>query len=183
LKGRHNIANTLAACVLAGVGGAPIQVLRQGAITFSGVEHRQRLVLERSGVRWYDDSSATTPERTVVALRAFPNDPIVLLAGGRDKHLPWEDMTALIWTRARHLILFGEAAGLIEDAMYNSQISVSNSCRIHHGGTLEGAVEIAAQVARPGDVVLLSPGGTSFDAYNNFSERGKHFQQLVRALE
>lgn len=183
LKGRHNIANALAACALAGVGGAPVKALRHGAITFSGVEHRQQFVRERDGVRWYDDSSATTPERTVVALEAFPNDPIVLLAGGRDKHLPWEAMTALTWTRARHLILFGEAAGLIEDAMYNSQFSVSNSCHIHRAGTLERAVNIAAQVAQPGDVVLLSPGGTSFDAYDNFPKRGEHFQQLVRALE
>jgi UDP-N-acetylmuramoylalanine--D-glutamate ligase len=183
LLGKHNLANALAACALAGAAGASIEVLRSLATTFRGVEHRLELVRELDGVYWYDDSIATSPERTVAALQAFPDAPIVLLAGGRDKHLPWDEMAALTWQRVRHLILFGEAAGLIEGAMRDSQFSVLDSCRIRHAGTVKRAVELAAQVAQPGDVVLLSPGGTSFDAYPDFVARGEHFKQLVKALE
>ncbi|MBN1135491.1 MAG: UDP-N-acetylmuramoyl-L-alanine--D-glutamate ligase [Anaerolineae bacterium] len=181
LIGRHNLANLLAACALAGAAGAPVKAMRQTATTFAGVEHRLELVRERGGVRWYNDSIATSPERTAAALRAF-EAPMVLLAGGRDKHLPWEEMAALTQRKVRHLILFGEAAGLIEQAMQAAG-RAEGACEIHQAGTLEGAVEIAAHLAQPGDVVLLSPGGTSFDAYRDFVARGEHFRELVEALE
>jgi UDP-N-acetylmuramoylalanine--D-glutamate ligase len=188
LLGEHNVANVLAACALATAAGAPVEALRHTATTFAGVEHRLELVCERNGVRWYNDSIATTPERTVAALGAF-DAPVVLLAGGRDKHLPWDEMAALTWRKVRHLILFGEAAGLIDGAMQAAHSKQKESritgyeTHIHHAGTLERAVELAAQVARPGDVVLLSPGGTSFDAYRDFVARGEHFRQLVDRLE
>ena len=181
LIGRHNLSNLLAACALAGVAGAPVKAMRQVATTFSGVEHRLELVRERNRVRWYNDSIATSPERAAAALRAF-EAPVVLLAGGRDKHLPWEELAALAIRKVRHLILFGEAAGLIERAM-RAAATGEQACEIHQAGTLEGAVELAAQLAQPGDVVLLSPGGTSFDAYRDFVARGEHFRQLVKALE
>jgi UDP-N-acetylmuramoylalanine--D-glutamate ligase len=195
LMGRHNVANTLAACTLAGAAGAPAQALRRTATYFKGVEHRLELVRTWNGVRWYNDSIATTPERTVAALKAI-DAPIVLLAGGRDKHLPWNDMAAVTWAKVHHLILFGEAAQLIEAAMQEARSSkqapgreraatakAQRALEIHHAGTLEEATELAAQVARPGDAVLLSPGGTSYDAYQDFVERGKHFRKLVRGLE
>jgi UDP-N-acetylmuramoylalanine--D-glutamate ligase len=186
LMGRHNVANTLAAIALAGAADAPVEALRRAATTFRGVEHRLELVRDEGGVRWYNDSIATSPERTVAALQAI-NAPIILLAGGRDKHLPWEEMAALTWQRVGHLILFGEAAGLIAGTMDQVRGTLpnaqNNACHIHDAGTLERAVEQAARLARPGDVVLLSPGGTSFDAYRNFEERGRHFRRLVRALE
>jgi UDP-N-acetylmuramoylalanine--D-glutamate ligase len=182
LMGRHNIANVLAACALASAAGAPVEALRQTTTTFSGVEHRLELVRERDRVRWYNDSIATTPERTMAALRSF-DTPIVLLAGGRDKHLPWDEMAALTGQTVRHLILFGEAAGLIEEAMCQVEKGQNRPCQIHHAGTLECAVELAAAVTQPGDVVLFSPGGTSFDAYRDFEERGECFRLLVQALE
>lgn len=184
LRGQHNVANVLAASALAGTAGAPLEALRREAITFAGVEHRLELVRTRAGVGWYNDSIATSPERAVAALRSF-KEPIVLLAGGRDKHLPWEELAALVWRRVRHLVLFGEAAGLIEAAMERARPAGQGVALagVHHGGNLERAVEIAAGLARPGDVVLLSPGGTSFDAYADFLARGEHFRQLVRALE
>ncbi|MGD2205260.1 MAG: UDP-N-acetylmuramoyl-L-alanine--D-glutamate ligase [Anaerolineae bacterium] len=183
LLGEHNVANTLAACAIASAAGAPYEALRQVATRFTGVEHRLELVREREGVRWYNDSIATTPERTVAALRSFEG-PLVLLAGGRDKHLPWGEMAALTWRKVRHLFLFGEAAVLIEREMQQARDSIQDPiCHLHHAGTLERAVALAAQVARPGDVVLLSPGGTSFDVYRDFAERGEHFRQLVTALE
>jgi UDP-N-acetylmuramoylalanine--D-glutamate ligase len=184
LLGRHNVANMLAACAISAAGGATVEVLREVATSFSAVEHRLELVREWRGVRWYNDSIATAPERTVAALNAF-DAPIVLLAGGRDKHLPWDDMAALTWRKARHVILFGEAAGLVEEAMRRTAPSESDGggkATVHHAGSLEQAVDLAAQVAERGDVVLLSPGGTSFDAYQDFEERGEHFRQLVRGL-
>jgi len=182
LLGEHNVANILAACAASAAGGASVEAMRQAAITFSGVEHRLELVHERRGVRWYNDSIATTPERTVAALRAF-EAPVVLLAGGRDKHLPWEEMAALTWKKVRHLILFGEAAELIATAMHDPSLESSGPCHIHQAGSLERAVELASRLAQPGDVVLLSPGGTSFDNYQDFGKRGEHFRQLVRGLE
>jgi len=184
LLGRHNVANVLAACALAAAAGAPPEALRRVATSFSGVEHRLELVRERHGVRWYNDSIATTPERTVAALRAFSGTPILLLAGGRDKHLPWDEMARLTCRQVRHLILFGEAAGLIERAVQEAGGRGQEAIPpIHQAGTLERAVELAACLARPGDVVLLSPGGTSFDAFRDFAERGERFRRLVQALE
>jgi UDP-N-acetylmuramoylalanine--D-glutamate ligase len=180
LMGRHNLANLLAACALAGAAGAPVEAMRRVAVSFPGVEHRLELVRERHEVRWYNDSIATTPERATAALQAF-EAPVVLLAGGRDKHLPWGEMAALTQRKVRHLILFGEAAGLIEQAMQVAE-RTERVCEIHQAGTLEGAVELAAQLAQHGDVVLLSPGGTSFDAYRDFVARGEHFRSLVKAL-
>jgi UDP-N-acetylmuramoylalanine--D-glutamate ligase len=188
LLGRHNVANMLAACALGGARDVPISAIRQTATSFSGVEHRLERVRELRGACWYNDSIATTPERTVAALSAF-REPVVLLAGGRDKHLPWDEMAALTWRKVRHLILFGEAAGLIADTMQATHGAVRGTdntqpaTHIHHAGTLEQAVEVAEQVAQPGDVVLLSPGGTSFDAYPDYVARGEHFRRLVQALE
>jgi UDP-N-acetylmuramoylalanine--D-glutamate ligase len=195
LRGRHNLENALAASALvtatsaafqAGAGPVdlPMEALRRTAISFSGVEHRLELVRERGGIRWYNDSSATTPERTVAALRSF-DAPVVLLAGGRDKHLPWREMAAVTWRKVRHLVLFGEAADLIEGAMREAQPAVRDRQRetgIHQAGSLPQAVELAAGLARPGDIVLLSPGGTSYDAYQDFPARGQHFRQLVQDL-
>lgn len=183
LRGEHNVANLLAAFALASAVGAPIEALRQVATTFAGVEHRLELVRERQGVRWYNDSIATSPKRAMAALRSF-EAPIVLLAGGRDKHLPWDDMAALAWHKVCRLILFGEAADLVEKAMERTRpTDAEERTAIHHAGTLEGAVELAAHLARRGDIVLLSPGGTSFDAYEDFVARGAHFRRLVQALE
>ncbi len=183
LLGRHNVLNVLAACALAGGVGAPVEAVRQVATSFTGVAHRLQLVRSLVGVCYYDDSMATAPERTVAALHAF-DAPVVLLAGGRDKALPWKDMAQVALRRARHVVAFGEAAGLVEREIRNEKLENRNEkleglTRVE---TLEEAVEEAARVARPGDVVLLSPGGTSFDAFKDFAERGERFQALVRAL-
>jgi UDP-N-acetylmuramoylalanine--D-glutamate ligase len=196
LLGRHNLANTLAACALA-VGASialrgdenlarlPLDHWRQVLASFEGVAHRLELIRELDGVLWYNDSIATTPERTVAALRAF-DSPIVLLAGGRDKHLPWGEMATLTLKQVQHLILFGEAASLIERAMRHAQQKLNSGptkTAVHRAGTLENAVDLASRLARPGNVVLLSPGGTSFDAYRDFVARGEHFRELVQSLE
>ena len=181
LIGRHNVENALAAFALSAAAGASADAMRHVANTFAGVEHRLEFLGVRNGVRWYNDSIATTPERTVAALRAF-SDPVVLLAGGRDKHLPWEEMATLTWQRVRRLILFGEAATLIEAEMRRAKPEVDAACEIVQAGSLERAVEIAAASAHSGDTVLLSPGGTSFDAFRDFAERGRRFRELFRSL-
>lgn len=183
LRGRHNLWNVLAAAAVAGSLGADIGAIREAALTFSGVPHRLERVREVRGVRYVNDSIATTPERVRVALEAF-EEPIVLLAGGRDKGLPWEETAEVIARRARVLIAFGELGDRIVEAAYAARARVDGVVLEHleRVATLEEAVARAAGLARPGEVVLLSPGGTSFDAYRDFEERGVHFRQLVEAL-
>jgi len=182
LLGWHNVDNVLAACVAAGVAGASAEAMAHVATTFGGVPHRLEFVRELNGIRYYNDSIATTPERTVAALRSF-DQPIVLLAGGRDKHLPWDEMARLTLEKVKHLVLFGEAAPIIEKALLaTNHESRAPSLVIHCCQTLDEAVEVAARKAEPGDVVLLSPGGTSFDAFRDFAERGERFRELVMAL-
>ncbi len=183
LLGRHNVSNMLAACVLAGMVGVSLTAMREVATSFSGVEHRLQWVRTLDGVRYYDDSIATAPERTVAALYAF-EAPIVLLAGGKDKDLPWEEMAQVTLQRARHVVAFGEAAGLVETVgdTARREAPAARLEGVTRVASLEEAVNVAARVACPGDVVLLAPGGTSFDAFKDFAERGDRFQVLVRAL-
>ena len=191
LLGRHNLLNVLAACALAGLAGVPVEVMRQVATTFTGVEHRLELVHELNDVRWYDDSIATAPERSLAALRSF-DEPIVLLAGGRDKKLPWDEFAAETVRRVRQLVTFGEAgpmiAGVVEETRRQGDKEREREREgerleeVTQVGTLEAAVEAAARLARPGEVVLLSPGGTSFDAFRDFAERGDRFKELVQEL-
>jgi len=177
LRGRHNIANMLAACAISGAAGANAEAMRQVAGTFAGVEHRLELVREVGGVGYYNDSIATSPERAMAAMRAF-SEPLVLLAGGRDKHLPWDAWAEAVRQRVRELVCFGELAPLLEQVLAQT----GGGPPLHVCRDLEEAVSVASKVARPGDVVLLSPGGTSFDAYRDFEARGEAFRALVREL-
>ncbi len=183
LRGRHNLWNVLAASVIAGSLGADVEAIREAAVTFAGVPHRLELVREVHGVRYVNDSIATTPERVRVALEAFA-EPLVLLAGGRDKQLPWDEAARDIARRVRVLICFGEMGDRIarEVRVARSQMGEAALERVERVETLEEAVALAARLARPGEVVLLSPGGTSYDAYRDFEERGAHFRRLVEAL-
>ncbi len=178
LRGMHNVANVLAACATSNVVGVEPHEMAKVATAFAGVEHRLELVRELRGASYYNDSIATSPERAIAALKAF-SQPIVLLAGGRDKHLPWDDWAELVRGKVSHVILFGEAAGQIERAL---QMHGLGRTHLHRAGTLERAVTLAEQVAQPGDVVLFSPGGTSFDAFRDYAERGQIFRQLVQCL-
>jgi UDP-N-acetylmuramoylalanine--D-glutamate ligase len=154
-----------------------------------GGEHRLEIIRQRDGVMWVNDSIATAPERTAAALRSFA-EPIILLAGGRDKKLPWDECAAAIYEagsngfqHVRHVLLFGEAAGLIGKALaHYAQESGLRPVPTTHCADLEEAVAAASKLAAPGDIVLLAPGGTSFDAYQDFTARGQHFRALVEAL-
>ncbi len=185
LRGEHNLENALAASLLARLAGAPMDAIAHVCTTFRGVEHRLEFVATIRGAHFYDDSIATTPERAAAALRSF-TEPIILLAGGRDKHLPWEEMADLTVQRVRHLVLFGEAAGLIENAVSAAMRRAkgpTSLAGVHVVRRLEDAVPLAADLAQPGDVVLLAPGGTSFDAFRDFAERGRRFKELVHSLQ
>ncbi len=184
LRGHHNLLNVLAASALGGLAGVPLDVIREVATSFTGVEHRLELVRELNGARWYDDSIATAPERALAAMRSF-DQPIVLLAGGRDKDLPWGEFAAETVRRVRRLVTFGEAGPMIAKAVAQAVAETGDGAALEEVSrteTLEEAVAEAARAARPGDVVLLSPGGTSFDAFTDFAERGDHFKELVEAL-
>lgn len=180
LRGRHNLLNAGAACAIAGAAGADPLAMAEVARTFAGVPHRLELVRELNGVRWYNDFIATAPERAAAALHSF-DEPIVLLAGGRDKKLPWNEFAQLVHRRVRVLVTFGEAASLIERAVAENA-PIDLKLRTIHCDDLTAAVPAAAMAAQPGDVVLLSPGGTSYDAYRDFEARGEHFRSLVANL-
>jgi UDP-N-acetylmuramoylalanine--D-glutamate ligase len=181
LRGMHNVLNTLAACTIAWAGGVPVEAMREAIARFTGVEHRLEPVATIDGATWVNDSIATAPERVIAALRSF-DEPVVLLAGGRDKKLPWEPLAALAAERCRAVIAFGEFGPQIAALMEQHVGDGARLETVRRADKLDEAVALAREVARPGDVVLLSPGGTSYDAYVDFAARGAHFRALVRAL-
>ena len=132
LRGRHNLLNVLAASALAGVAGVPVEAMRQVATTFTGVEHRLELVREWNGVSWYDDSIATAPERSLAALRSF-EEPIVLLAGGRDKKLPWDEFAGETVRRVRRLVPGGplRAVGAYPLLRRRRRLRIRTQTRVH----------------------------------------------------
>ncbi|MEW6029029.1 MAG: UDP-N-acetylmuramoyl-L-alanine--D-glutamate ligase [Chloroflexota bacterium] len=179
LRGDHNLANVLAACAIAHAAGIPLDSMLAAIEEFRGVPHRLELVRELRGVRWYNDSIATAPERTMADIRSF-DEPIVLLLGGRDKNLPWDSLAELVHRRVKHVVLFGEAAKKIETALKPG--SRKGGAVVVRCGGLKEAVAKAAEAASAGDVVLFSPGGTSFDAFTDFAERGEAFKKWVQEL-
>jgi len=183
LRGDHNLSNVLAGFTIGHAAGFALDAMLQAAEEFQGVPHRLELVRELRGVRWYNDSIATAPERSMAAIHSF-GEPIVLLLGGRDKNLPWDDLAALIHQRVDHVILFGEAADKIEKALTAEHANTADdtSGRLFRTHTLQAAVLRAAEIAQPGDIVLLSPGGTSFDEFKDFEERGEAFRKWVQEL-
>ncbi|MFN2109833.1 MAG: UDP-N-acetylmuramoyl-L-alanine--D-glutamate ligase [Anaerolineae bacterium] len=187
LRGLHNAINALAAIALADAAGADVVAMRRVLTTFTGVEHRLEEIRRVNGVLWVNDSIATAPERVLAALQSF-DEPLILLAGGRDKDLPWEAFARTAIQRVRVLVLFGEATELIRGHV---EAALAEARAKHQAvkletvvaaGTLENAVQVAAHHAQPGDAILLSPGGTSFDAFPDFAARGEHFRELVLAL-
>jgi UDP-N-acetylmuramoylalanine--D-glutamate ligase len=139
------------------------------------------MIREWRGVKWYNDSIATAPERVMAALEAIQS-PVVLLVGGRDKDLPWEGLAAVLHDRKPKVVLFGEAGQLIYEALSKfegNQIPYP----IKQADDLAEAVAIASSLAESGESVLLSPGCTSFDAFKDFEERGEVFKSLVKEMQ
>ena len=190
LRGDHNVLNVLAACAITGGMGLAIDrpgvtpdVMREAIRSFQAVAHRLETVRELQGVTWVNDSIATAPERLLAALASY-DEPLVLLIGGADKDLPWEAALHYALRKARHIIVFGrdggkQVASKVMELMNKMRVRDDQVSRVQ---SLDEAVARAAEVAQAGDIVLLSPGGTSYDAYEDFAARGLHFRQLVSEL-
>jgi UDP-N-acetylmuramoylalanine--D-glutamate ligase len=179
LRGEHNVLNVLAAATVASVCGASVENIRKVATTFAGVEHRIEPVREVDGVTYYNDSIATAPERALAALQTF-SEPVVLIAGGRSKHLSLEALASLAVQKCRGIIVMGEMADELTEAI--KLAAVGNSLVLRQASSMRDAVEAARQIARKGDAVLLSPAGTSFDQFRDFEERGRVFKRAVHEL-
>ncbi|MDH5606854.1 MAG: UDP-N-acetylmuramoyl-L-alanine--D-glutamate ligase [Anaerolineae bacterium] len=176
IPGDHNILNVLAAAAICAAAELPIPAIGQGVAGFTGVPHRLEFVRRWKDTDWYNDSKATGPEMAVRAIQAF-SQPLILLAGGRDKDLPWDKFAQAAARRVDHLVLFGKAAPVIQAALLpDSPFSLDICAGLHE------AVSKAAALAQPGDVVLLAPGGDSFDEFDNFEHRGESFKSWVNQL-
>ena len=175
LAGSHNVENVLAAVVATRLAGAEPAAVAKGVRSFAGVEHRLEFVAEIGGVRFYNDSKATNVDATLKALDAFPGRILIIL-GGKDKGSDYTVLQARLREKAILAVLLGAAAGKIEK-------QIAGSVAIEQAGTIERAVETAANAARPGDVVLLAPACASFDQFQNYEHRGRVFKELVHQLE
>lgn len=180
LPGDHNVENYMAA-IAAVRDLVPDDVIRSFANTFSGVEHRIELVRTLNGVRYYNDSIASSPTRTIAGLKCFP-EKVILIAGGYDKHIPFDVLGPEIVAHVKTLLLTGDTAAKIRTAVENSTEYQADPLVISEYETLAQAVTAAHDTARSGDVVILSPACASFDRFKNFMERGNTFKSLVNQL-
>ncbi|MBE0688801.1 MAG: UDP-N-acetylmuramoyl-L-alanine--D-glutamate ligase [Anaerolineae bacterium] len=182
LRGDHNVLNALAACAITGAAGCPPEAMLAAIRDFRGVAHRLEIVRVLDGVTYINDSIATAPERVVAALRSF-DEPLILLLGGKDKNLPWDEVMALALAKARHIIAFGKPGEkAVADIVERYAQQMGAPATVSRADDLGQAVAMARDIAQASDVVLLSPGGTSFDAYPDFAARGEDFRQLVNSL-
>lgn len=180
LPGVHNVENYMAAILAVGELVSD-ETIRAVARSFGGVEHRIELVREKDGVRYYNDSIASSPSRTIAGLRSF-SQKLILIAGGYDKHVPFEPLGPEIVEHVKLLILCGATAPKIEAAVLNAPNYTPGSPEILHEEDFYEAIRLASRAARPGDVVILSPAGPAFDKFKNFMVRGKEFKKTVMAL-
>ena len=180
LPGAHNVENYMAA-IAAVEGLVPDEAVRTGARNFGGGEHRIELVRVKDGVRYYNDSIASSPSRTIAGLRSFP-EKVLLIAGGYDKHIPYDVLGPEICKHVKKLYLCGATANLIRQATEQAENFAPGAPEIIDCGDFDAAVLTCARAAQPGDVVLMSPASASFDCFKNFMERGNRFKKLVKEL-
>lgn len=180
IPGSHNIENYLAA-LAATDGWVGADAMRQVAKSFGGVAHRMELVRTLHGVRYYNDSIASSPSRTIAGLRAHAQ-PVILIAGGYDKKIPFDVLGPEIVAHVKRLILVGATSEKIRAAVLAAPGYAPDRLPIHLCSTLEEAVDTAHRLSAPGDIVTLSPACASFDLYKNFEERGEHFRSLVEQI-
>lgn len=179
IPGIHNVQNALAAIAVCAAAGADPEAMRDAIAAFSGVEHRLEPAGEMGGVIFINDSIATTPSRTIAALLAMER-PVVLIAGGYDKHLPFDEMAQLALGKVHTVALVGVTADKIQRAFEEAAGRAGvEPPAIIRADTFREAVEAARQASRPGDAVLLSPACASYGLFRNFEERGRTFKQLV----
>ena len=181
LIGMHNIANVCAAASLV-IDITGEEAIKKVAMTFGGVEHRMEFVRECNGVKWYNDSIASSPTRTIAGLKSF-NQKIILIAGGYDKHIPYDVMGPYLIDNVKLLILVGTTSKKIKDvARDEAKRLKKKTMPIVEFENLKDAVEYAKNNAKSGDIVAMSPASASFDLYKNFEERGNYFKELVNSL-
>ena len=183
LVGIHNLANICAAasCVIDMTGS---EAIKSVVTTFAGVEHRMELFRTINGVKWFNDSIASSPSRTIAGLNSF-KDKIILITGGYDKNIPYDEIGKYIIDKVKTLILVGATAPKIEKSVLDEKAKqgLDNICEIMYFTTMEECVEYAQKIARSGDNVVLSPASASFDMYKNFEERGNHFKKLANNIK
>ncbi len=180
LPGVHNVENYMAA-IAAVEGLVPDEAIVAVAKNFGGVEHRIELVRMKDGVRFYNDSIASSPTRTIAGLRSF-QEKVLLIAGGYDKHIPYDVLGPEICARVKKLYLNGATAGLIRAAVESCPGYTAGHPEIVDCGDFDSAVHAAARDAQAGDVVLMSPASAAFDQFKNFMVRGARFKSLVKEL-
>ncbi len=180
IPGIHNVENYMAA--IAAVEGLVCdETIRHVAATFGGVEHRIELVRVKDGVRFYNDSIASSPSRTIAGLRSF-SEKVILIAGGYDKHIPYDALGPEICAHVKKLFLGGATGEKIRAAVEHCPAYEPKNLEIVDCGSFEPAVRAAAAAAQPGDVVLMSPASAAFDQFQNFMVRGEFYKTLVKEL-
>ncbi|MBE6819384.1 MAG: UDP-N-acetylmuramoyl-L-alanine--D-glutamate ligase [Ruminococcaceae bacterium] len=180
LIGDHNVENYLTA-IAATWGLADTASVLAVARNFGGVEHRMEFVREVDGVEYYNDSIASSPDRTIAGLKAR-EEKVILIAGGKNKGLVYDKLGPVVNEKVKVLIVMGETADVIEQSVKNAANYDSAAIKILHAADMEQAVALARENAQAGDIVSLSPASTSFDKYKNFERRGQHYKQLVNCL-
>lgn len=181
IPGEHNVENTLAA-ICAVWGDVSVESICKVARSFGGVEHRIEFVRELDGVRYYNDSIATSPTRVMAGLKSF-NEKIIIIAGGYDKKIPFEPLAEPVNKYVKVLVLMGATAEKIEKAVTDTPLYDPASLKILHAGSMQEAVELARSAAKNGDIISLSPACASFDKYPNFEARGRDFKAIVNSLK
>lgn len=181
IPGLHNIENYLAA-ISAVWGMADAETIKNVAVNFGGVEHRAELVRELDGVRYYNDAIGTSPTRTVKGMLSLFEQKIILISGGYDKKIPYDEMGKVLPEKVKTLILFGATADKIENAAKAAPTYSEGNPVIIRVSNMEEAVKAARENAVSGDIVSMSPASASFDMYKNFAEKGLHFKRLVNEL-
>jgi len=174
IPGRHNLENALAAASVAKLCGVEDKVILQALKTFPGVEHRIEFVRSVNGVEFYNDSKATNPDSTLVAIETFAGKRIILILGGKDKGVSLDQLVKSVKENVAEVILIGQATERFKQALIDKGFA-----NIHLAKDLADVVATALKLAKAGDVVLLSPACASFDMFNNFEERGELFKQCV----
>ncbi|MBQ4105482.1 MAG: UDP-N-acetylmuramoyl-L-alanine--D-glutamate ligase [Clostridia bacterium] len=181
IPGLHNVENFMAA-ICAVIDFVSIDTIHKVATTFTGVKHRAQLVRELDGVRYYNDSIASSPTRTACGMLSLFEQKLILICGGYDKNIPYEPLGPVICNKVKTLILLGATGDKIESAVKSSLEYKENNPVILRAESMEQAVEIARKNAEAGDIVALSPASASFDMYRDFEQRGEHFMSIVNAL-
>lgn len=181
LRGRHNVANVMAAILATSVLNIELDSIRNTIRNFTGVSNRIEFVRELDGVKYFNDSSATSPSRSIAGINSF-DEPLILIAGGSDKNVGFEEFAKVVGNKVKTLILIGNTADKIESAVKNENARTGRVLSVLRCKTFKEAIQSAKNSATPGDVVLLSPACASFDMFESYVQRGRLFKEIVEGL-